>query len=316
MQSLSCDLWLMERNAFRQFINQAASGIRVSDETIQEMVAAAAPKQQKSIAIVPIIGAMEARPTYLGRIFGMTSYQAISNAISHYGRDDSVSHIVLDMATPGGMVYGCPECADLIYETRKKKPVIAVVNPMAASGGCWLASAATRVVITPSGDSGSVGVISEHVDISKSLEQSGVKVTVIRSTNSPYKQEGNETEPLTEEALTNMKLRSDEIYQRFVADLAKFRGVSIDHINEHFGKGRLVDARRAVAVGMADRIGTLDDTINRLMEGRIRLGGASAEDIWDLPTPKERRMERVTAFMTAAGTDSLSVTDTVTETGA
>lgn len=302
MQSLSCDLWLMERNAFRQFVNFAATGARPTEEQMQHVAAGSAPRQQKSIAVVPVVGAMEARPSMMGMLFGMTSYKAIGQAVSRYAADDSVSHIVLDMATPGGMVYGCQECADIIYQTRSIKPVIAVVNPMAASGGAWLAAAATRVVATPSGDTGSIGVISEHVDMSSSLQQEGVKVTVIRSTNSPFKQETNDAEPLSDEAKANMQLRADEIYQRFVGDIAKFRGVSADHVNEHFGKGRLVDAKRALAAGMVDRIGTLDDTLNRLMEGRLRLGTTSVMDIWDAPTEHERRMERIQEFAAAAAT--------------
>lgn len=298
MQSLSCDLWLMERNAFRQFLTFAANRPRIEDETAA--VVSSAPRQQKAIGIVPILGPLEARPSVMGYWFRMTSYQAVGELVQKYAMDDAISHIVLDMASPGGMVYGCQECAQIIYEARARKPVIAVVNPMAASGCYWLAAAATRIVMMGSSDTGSVGVISEHVDISKSLEEEGIKITVIRSDKSPFKQEGNDTEPLSDAARANMQMRADEIYSKFVADLARFRGVSVDHVNANFGQGRLVDSKRALAAKMVDRIGTLDDTLTRIMEGRFRLGSEAAMDVWDAPTMREQLNERIAAFETAA----------------
>ncbi len=163
MQTLSCNLWLMEQNAFRQFQNLAYGsagecrtdkpgvadvaralamahqggelklsqsrlvtgwGQRIDESgpnglpafVLESVAAATGAKQAKSIAVVPVIGGMEARPTYLGRLFGMTSYAFIGAMVQKYAADETVSHIVLDMATPGGMVYGCQECAQVIYE--------------------------------------------------------------------------------------------------------------------------------------------------------------------------------------------------------
>jgi len=297
MQSLSCDLWVMERQAFRQFTAFASLGLRERSESERaRSVAAAAPRKQKQIAILPVHGALEARPSFVGEMFGMSSYEQIGLNFDQLMIDESVSAIVLDMATPGGMVYGCTELANKIFEARGRKPIIAVANPLAASGGYWIAAAADRVVVTPSGDVGSVGVIAEHVDISQSLEQQGTKITVIRSTNSPYKGEGNDIEPLNDQALAHIQARSDQIYQRFAADLSKFRGVSVDYVVAKFGQGRVVDSRSALAANMVDRVDTLQGTVIKMLEGRIRLGGASAQDIWDAPTPRELRREKVLAI--------------------
>lgn len=304
MQTLSCDLWLMERNALRQFTAMAGRLICPQTEEVREMAraaAAATPRREKKLAIIPVHGVLEARPSFVGEMLGMTSYERVGYQLDLALADESVSTIVMDFATPGGMVYGCPEVAQKIYEARGRKPVIGVANPMAASGGFWMISACERVVVTPSGDVGSVGVIAEHVDISQAMERQGEKVTTIRSSASPFKGENSDAAPLTDEARSNMQARADKIYGQFSGDLARFRGISVDQVNKQFGQGRVVDSRSALAVGMVDRIDTLQGTVEKLLAGRIRLGGNSAQDNWDAPTPRERRLERVAAINSTIG---------------
>ncbi len=213
-------------------------------------------------------------------------------------KDESVSGIILDVSSPGGMVYGAQELADKIFQARGTKPIVAVANPYMASGAYWLGAAADRIIVTTSGDLGSVGVICEHVDLSKSMEQDGAKVTVIRSEKSPFKAETNDAEPLT--ARQNMQSRADTIYAKFVGDLAKFRGVSVDFVNENFGKGRMVDSQSAVKAGMADRVGTMEDIAAKMMAGRIRISSEKAQDEWDALTPRERLREKAVAIRAIA----------------
>lgn len=279
----------------RQFADLAASGVSIGIEQAR----ASAPQldRQKMIAVIPVRGVLEARTSLMGQMFGMSSYEQIGKTFDAMIKDSSVTGIVLDVASPGGMVYGAQELADKIFSARGTKPIIAVANPLAASGAYWIAAAADRVVMTPSGDVGSVGVIAEHVDMSSAIDKSGGKVTVIRSKNSPYKSEGNESEPLSEEARANMQARADSIYNRFVSDLARFRGVSVEHVNENYGKGRIVDAKTAMAAGMIDRVGTLSEITQKLVENRIRINNnEKALDDWSAMTPIECRKNKIAAI--------------------
>lgn len=278
----------------RQFAALAASTLRLDPEQVR----AAAPKTEraKAVAVIPITGVLEARPTFVGEMLGMTSYERVGQAFDAMVNDETVSGIVLDVSSPGGMVYGAQELADKIYRARGTKPILAVANPLAASGAYWVASAADRIIVTPSGDVGSVGVIAEHVDMSKAIENEGGKVTVIRSENSPYKGETGDAEPLSDEARANMQARANAIYDRFVGDLARFRGVSVEHVIEKFGKGRVVDSGAAIRAGMVDRVGTLQETVQKFAAGRIRLSNERAQDDFDAPTDREMRMERARHF--------------------
>lgn len=310
MQTINCDLWVMETQAFRQLqvlsSNMAATGLRVDEETARA-VAEAKPRTQKNVAVIPIHGALEARPSFLGMVFGMVSYERIGQVFDAVMKDDSYNCVVLDIASPGGQVYGCSELANKIYNARGKKPILAMCDPMAASGAYWLAAAADRVIVTPSGDVGSVGVISEHIDLSKALENEGTKVTVIRSANSPYKQEANPSEPLTDEAKANQQSRVDAIYDRFVSDLARFRGVSVEHINEKFGQGRIVASAAALSARMVDRVDTMAGLLKKVGDGRYRMGTTAMEDNWNVPTVKEQRMELVAKFAQAAESTSVEL---------
>lgn len=275
----------------RRFMAIASAGISVDAEHVR----AAAPQQrrQKSIAILPVHGVLEVRPSVFGRMFGMSSYEGIGRVFDAAMADESVSGVILDVASPGGMAYGAPELAEKIFAARGPKPIVAVANPLAASGAYWIASAADRLVVTQSGDVGSVGVLVEHVDVSQAMEAAGEKVTVIRSAGSPHKAESNELEPLSDEARQHLQSRVDAIYQNFSTSLAKYRGVSVDHVNEHFGKGRVVGAKQAMAAGMVDRVATLDEVAYLMASGRLRMSrSAAAQDEWNAPTLRESRLER------------------------
>jgi ClpP class serine protease len=148
-----------------------------------------------------------------------------------------------------------------------------------------------------------VGVIWEHVDFSQAHEREGVKVTVIRSSKSPHKAEMNSMEPLSEDARDHMQARADELYTKFVADIARFRGVPVDHVNEHFGQGRVVDSKRAMAAGMIDRVGTLQQVAISMAAGRIRIASERTEDDWNAPTDRELRIAKAESLRALATTE-------------
>src|SRR5215467_6271108 len=114
-----------------------------------------------------------------------------------------VSAIVLDVDSPGGTVAGTPETAAAVRRAAEVKPVVAVANSLAASAAYWIASQASSLVVGPSADVGSIGVISAHIDRSKMLEDMGLRVTVVSAGR--YKAEGNPFAPLSDEAKANMQ---------------------------------------------------------------------------------------------------------------
>lgn len=226
---------------------------------------AAAPTRQGSygsVAVIPILGVISARPTILSQIFGLSSLTRIAGAFRQALADPSVKAIVFDIDSPGGGVDGVLELADEILRARAQKPSVAVANSMAASAAYWLASAAGELVVTPSGAIGSIGVFCEHEDISGMLDQDGIKVSLIGA--GKYKTDGNPYEALSESARSDIQSRVNGFYDMFVKSVAAGRKTSTHAVKTGFGEGRMVLAGRAVREGMADRIATLDQTVARL----------------------------------------------------
>ena len=252
------------------FLEAKASGVTFDAETVERV--AAANRQQRggtvtrSVGVLPVVGVISQRMDLLTEFSGGVSTERLGQEFDAMVANKDVESIVLDIDSPGGNYYGTPEIAKKIYDARGTKPIIAQVNAMAGSAAFWIASAADEIVMTPSGDIGSHGVLAVHYDESALNETIGVKATYIHY--GKYKVEGNSDEPLTDEARGEIQRRVDEAGENFTRALATYRGTTPQHVRDHFGQGRMFGAKEAIDRGMADRIGTLEETIARRAEGR------------------------------------------------
>jgi ClpP class serine protease len=94
----------------------------------------------------------------------------------------------------------------------------------------------------------------------------GVKLTMIRSEQSPLKNEAHPFGPLSEDAQGFLQQRANEAGADFIKAVASGRRVTQTKVREDFGQGRVYGAREAVARGMADRVATLDEVIAGLAQ--------------------------------------------------
>jgi signal peptide peptidase SppA len=201
-----------------------------------------------SVAVIPVHG------TLLNRFSGawgfVTGYDYIRNAYSAALGDPSVRGIVFDVNSPGGDAQGCFELCDAIRAGRKVKPSMALVNANAMSGAYAIASAAGKIVATPSSRVGSVGVVTMHVDYSKALADEGVKVTFIFA--GEHKVDGNPYEPLPKSVKNAIQSRVESSYAAFVGQVARNRGIDEDDVRGT--EAAVFDARQALEIGFIDRI--------------------------------------------------------------
>lgn len=245
---------------------RAAGGV-LSDSEIRGRVEAArnGPRQgggrTGTVAVIPVYGPITARQNLLSETSGGTSIEELSGSFRSALGDQEIDAIVLEVDSPGGTVDGIPELAAEIRAARGQKPVYAIANTMAASAAYWLASQCERLFVTPSGSAGSIGVFAAHHDLSGAYEADGDAVTLIAADVSPFKTEGNEYEPLSDEARANIQSQVDAFGQMFVRDVAKGRGIGVDVVRSSYGQGRLLLAADALGVGMVDGIETLDNVI-------------------------------------------------------
>ncbi len=231
-----------------------------------EAAAPRVPLAQGGVAVIPVVGVISQRMNMMSAFSGGTSTDLLAQQIDQAAGDPNVKGIVLDVDSPGGSVYGVAEVADRIFRARETKRVVAVANSLMASAAYWIGTAAEEVFVTPGGEAGSVGVVAAHLDASQALEAEGLKYTLV--TAGKYKAEGNEFAPLDPEAQAFLQSRVDDYYEMFTKAVARHRGTTADAVRSGFGEGRVVGAKQAVALGMADRIGTLQDAIIRAGQRR------------------------------------------------
>lgn len=182
----------------------------------------------------------------------LTDYADIRAAVRRAAVDPSARTIDLVIDSPGGSVIGLPETADAIHAANKVKPVRAFVTGIAASAAYWLASQASSVHLTSSGEVGSVGVLDIHADISKALDNAGVKLTAV--TAGPHKTERAPFHPLSDDARAHMQKGVDAWYGDFLSAIRRGRGARASG-NSNFGGGRMLSSKEALSAGLVDFIG-------------------------------------------------------------
>lgn len=207
------------------------------------------------IAFIPMRGTLVHRngdPWY-----GTRGYDDIRREFDAAVADPDVAGIVFDIHSGGGMVYGNFELAEHIRSKRDEKPSLSVVNAGAMSGAYSLGSSAKRMVSTPSGDSGSIGVLTMHVDLSKALEKFGVSISLIHA--GEHKVDGNPFSPLPDAVRADMQARLDGMWQKFISVVVSNRGMSEQAVRDT--QARVYQADEAVKIGLVDAVMSPQDAV-------------------------------------------------------
>lgn len=274
-------VWAIRESALDtivEIVRMRAAGIEMSRDEVRARIGAGEPPSARragAVAVLPLTGVIGPKMNMFMEISGGTSLEQFMGAFREMVADPGVTAIVADIDSPGGSVFMLPEAWAEIYAARGTKPLVAMVRPLCGSAALFIASAFEEIVCTPSGEIGSLGCYCVHEDWSKANEMAGVKPTYIHY--GAYKVEGNPDEPLGDEALAHLQASVDAFGQEFEKAVAKGRGVSLAHVREHFGQGRMLTAKEAKAVNLVDRVATFEDTLGRLTGGRRRPASASAE---------------------------------------
>lgn len=225
----------------------------------------AVPKPYRNAAgvgIVTITGSLVNRGAWIGASSGLTSYEGIQHQIKSAGADDSVRSVILDMSTPGGEAIGAFETAAAVRALAARKRVVAVVNGMAASAGYAIASGAHEIVTTPTGVSGSIGVVLLHFDYSRMLANEGIAPTLIFAGS--HKIDGNPFEPLSEGVRSDVQAYVDAFYELFLTTVEEGRGDRLSAAAARATQARAPMGQAAVDMKLADRIGTFETVLAEL----------------------------------------------------
>jgi signal peptide peptidase SppA len=294
---LRCDVLALEARTWTRLMSLMeieARGTRIGEAEIAARLNAAigrstpsrAASSSGSVAVIPAMGLLFHRGGFLSSLLGWRSTTDIARDVRAAAEAPGVAEILLEIDSPGGEVGGVEELAATIANAAGRKRVTAAINTVAGSAAYWIASAASEVTITPSGQAGGIGVIATHEDLSAMAERLGVRTTFV--TAGRFKSEGNMFEALGPEARSALQAKVDTYYRVFVDAVARGRRVTADTVRSSFGEGRMVLARDAVARRMADRIATFDQTLARVLAGSASRSGVSASS-FDADLDRRRR---------------------------
>lgn len=232
-----------------------------------------------NIAVINCFGVIAQHSAQVDNISGPggTSTERLSKSLNSALADPSVKAIVMNINSPGGSVQGIEALGNEMFAARGQKPLIAQVNSTCGSAAYWLASQCEEIVVTPGGELGSIGAYSMHEDVSKQVEAAGVKFTFISA--GKYKVEGNKFEPLSDVGAAAQQKKVNSYYDGFVSAVARGRGVTSKDVRSGYGEGRMELAGDSLKLGMADRIATLDQTLQRVGKMKARTSTVAAESI-------------------------------------
>ena len=275
------DPWEIEPSRMKAML-ETVIVTNLTAEEIEERTGPRPAKTKRAIAVLPLQGPITKRASAFTAFFGGTSTDKFGEAFDSLMANDAIGAIVLDVDSPGGTVEGTMELTEKMYAARGTKPVVAVANGFMASAAYKIASAADQIVVIPSGQAGSIGTRAMHLDYSAALEKDGVKPTVVYA--GEHKTEFDPFAPLSEEAKAEMQRVVDEYYGEFVKSVARNRNTTVARVKKEFGGGRMMLAKQAVEAGLADRVGTLEETI-------ARLGGKLADRAAARAAADARRLE-------------------------
>jgi signal peptide peptidase SppA len=211
----------------------------------------------QGIAVIPVHGMLVNR--FNASVDYATGYDFVRSQFRAALADPDVKSIVFDVNSSGGLVAGCAELAQEIYAGRGVKPSLAMVDSRGYSAAYFVASAANRVVATPTGGVGSIGVLAMHVDLSSALDAQGIKVTLLHKGDE--KIDGNPIEPLSDRARDKIEQDIGHHYDTFVAAVARNRGLSEDLVRGT--QARCYLPHEAKDVGLIDDIKTSTEAIQK-----------------------------------------------------
>jgi len=171
----------------------------------------------------------------------------VTRVIRHAIEDDSIQAVVLRIESPGGAASLVEEIYMTVKSLASRKPVIASVQSIAASGGYYIAVAAEYIYTQPTAIVGSVGVLAIEPEIAIPVE--GVLET------GPYKDVGFSPR--------NFSRTISLVFDKFVEAVMAGRGSRLRVDRKTISKGMVYIGIEAVELGLVDEIGSLDDAVNR-----------------------------------------------------
>jgi len=284
----------MHGNEWERFANMDEKSIQqfaLEGKQYPRLEGARLISQVDNIALLPVVGPIVPRSSMFSRISGMSSVDTLAQDFNVAMNSDEIDTIILNMDSPGGEITGIAEFANMIFNSRENKKIVAYVYGMAASAGYWIGSSASEIVTSPTGESGSIGVVAAFTSSREADEKKGVRRIEIVSSQSPNKRPDLESNSGRAQIQTIV----DELANVFIGSVARNRGVEPKDVVEGFGGGGMFVGSSSIEAGLTDSLGSLESLIqsnlNKKTYSQFFIGGSM--DLQEFQTKHSALFEQV-----------------------
>jgi protease IV len=207
---------------------------------------------------------------------GRNMVDLIADQFRMASRDDAVKAVILKVDSPGGTVMASDDIAALVRKFQKehKKPVVASLGGLAASGGYYVAVPSQWIVANELTITGSIGVIMQSFNYRGLMDKVGLTPMVFKSGRFKDMLRGSKTpEEIDPEEKQMIQEMIDETHERFKAVVANGREAALG-INGESGRplapdwdeyadGRILTGNQAYQIGFVDELGNFETAVER-----------------------------------------------------
>jgi protease-4 len=245
------------------------------------------PKQLQQIAVIEMEGA-------IGQRLKAGEYAKLLRAVEE---NDRIRAVVLDVDSPGGSAPASNYLYLAVQSLVKRKPVVAFIRGLGASGAYLFSCPASRIIAIPSSLVGSIGVISMRPLVYEALDRIGVNMRVTKSDR--LKDMGSMFREPTPEEEEKEKELVDDLYQQFLDAVSQGRGLDADTV-KGLATGEVFTGRRSKELGLVDELGDLDRAIDLAAE----LGSTPRRPVW--LRPRKNLRDVVSTMFAGAAVNELA----------
>ncbi|HEX8950101.1 MAG TPA: signal peptide peptidase SppA [Dissulfurispiraceae bacterium] len=184
--------------------------------------------------------------------------KSVVEEIKGYAKNKSIKAIVLRVNSPGGGVVPSQEIYDEVKKTAAAKKVVVSMGSVAASGGYYISSPASRIIANPGTITGSIGVIMEVPNVKGLMDKIGVKAEVIKS--GKHKDIASVFRGIGKEEREILQGVMDDVHEQFIGAVSEGRRMPVEEVRK-IADGRIFSGRQAIKAGLVDELGDLEDAI-------------------------------------------------------
>ncbi len=190
----------------------------------------------------------------------ISSSEDVVRQLKKYRDQHNIKAILLRIDSPGGAVVPSQEMYEEVKKTRDDgKPVVVSMGSLAASGGYYVACGGSRLVANRGTLTGSIGVISEFLQVHDALAKLGVDVKTIKA--GKLKDAGSPTRPMNESDQAYFQSLMDDVHHQFISVVERERKLNAADVDS-LADGRVFTGEQAVRLGLVDTLGTFEDAIH------------------------------------------------------